>query len=129
MAMSRTRDPFTQETVVPFPNGVDAMDAAGQVIFNIVQRAAIRAEQNLQHARGMAHRYSLQLLAAQERIAELEKEIGQSREKIAQAEQWMQRIGALVEQRFLASDDIQSNQAPTHAVGSQDYASKRRYNL
>lgn len=107
--MSRANDPFQRETVVPFPNGVDALDATGQAIYSIIQRAANKAETDLQHAQNAAHRLSMQLLEAEERISSLEAEISQSREKLSQAEHWMQRIGALVEQRFFTSEQAQSN--------------------
>ena len=126
--MSRTHDSFQQESVVPFPNGGDALDATGQAIFSIIQRAANKVEQDVKHAQGTAHRLSMQLLEAQERIASLEAEIGQSREKLSQAEHWMQRIGALVEQRFLSSGHTQSNSPPAAPRHPQDYASKRVFN-
>jgi multidrug resistance efflux pump len=126
--MSRGQDPFSQETVVPFPNDGDTLDVTGQAIFTIIQRAANKAEQDVRHAQGATHRLTTQLLAAQERIAALEAEIGQSREKVSQAEHWMQRIGALVEQRFFTSENAQSNQQPARAVHPQDYAARRQYN-
>jgi multidrug resistance efflux pump len=125
--MSRNQDSFSQETVVPFPNDGDTLDAAGQAIFTIIQRAANKAELDVRQAQGATQRLTNQLLSAQERIVALEAEIGQSREKIAQAEHWMQRIGALVEQRFFSSEHTQSNQ-PARAVHPQDYAPRRQYN-
>jgi multidrug resistance efflux pump len=125
--MARNHDPFSQETVVPFPNDGDSLDATGQAIFTIIQRAANKAEQDVRHAQGATQRLTSQLLAAQERIAALEAEIGQSREKVAQAEHWMQRIGALVEQRFFNSETAQSNQPPARPVNPPDYA-RRQYN-
>jgi multidrug resistance efflux pump len=126
--MSRGQDPFSQETVVPFPNDGDTLDVTGQAIFTIIQRAANKAEQDVRHAHGATQRLTNQLLAAQDRITALEAEIGQSREKVAQAEHWMQRIGALVEQRFFTSENIQSNQPPASPVHPQGYATRRQYN-
>lgn len=126
--MSRNHDPFSQETVVPFPNAGDTLEATGQAVFTIIQRAANKAEQDVRHAHGATQRLTNQLLAAQERIAALESEIGQSREKLSQAEHWMQRIGALVEQRFFTSESTQANQQAARAVHPQDYAARRQYN-
>src|SRR5215203_7300638 len=50
-----------------------------RLFFSLVHRAAARPEENTQHALGMAHKFSLQLLEAQERIATLEAEVGCSR--------------------------------------------------
>jgi hypothetical protein len=36
--MSRGQDPFSQETVVPFPNDGDTLDVTGQAIFTISAR-------------------------------------------------------------------------------------------
>ena len=126
--MARNQDTFSQDTVVPFPSDVDTLDATGQAIFTIIQRAANKAEQDARHAQGSSHRLTTQLLAAQERIAMLEAEIGQSREKVAQAEHWMQRIGDLVEQRFFTSEPTQSNQPSARAAQPQDYTTRRQYN-
>ena len=125
--MAHARSTIVQETVVPFPT-VAAMDAAGQAIFNIVQQAATKAEQDLQQARGAAQMLSLQLLVAEERIVALEAEIAQLREKLTQAEQWMQRIGALVEERFLTPDEAPTPQQPARPLDPQEYASKRMFN-
>ena len=83
---ARPRDPFATETIVPFPAGGDPLEAAGPTVFSLVHRAA-RAEENTQHALGMAHKFSLQLLEAQERIATLEAEVGCSREQVYRAQQ------------------------------------------
>ena len=110
--MARGPRPYGAETVVPFPNGGDALDSAGQTIFTLVQRAAAKAEEDAQHGLAMAHKLSLQLLEAQERIVALEAEVGRSRDQVYRAEQWMQRIAALVEQRFLNGDRPQTSQRP-----------------
>ena len=83
---ARPRDQFATETIGPFPAGGDPLEAAGQTVFSLVHRAA-RAEENTQHALGMAHKFSLQLLEAQERIATLEAEVGCSREQVYRAQQ------------------------------------------
>jgi hypothetical protein len=40
----------------------------------------------------------------------------------------MQRIGALVEQRFFTAESTQANQQTARAVHPQDYAARRQYN-
>jgi hypothetical protein len=70
------------ETVVPFapksavPDDTDQLDQAGQTILKLLHKAAGVAEANSKHALDMAQKLSHQLRAAEDRIAELEAEVG-----------------------------------------------------
>ena len=63
------------------------------------------AEANSKHALDMAQKLSHQLRAAENRIAELEAEVGIYQEKADRAEQWLHKVYTEIEDRFLRQDD------------------------
>ena len=83
------------------PDGIDQVDKAGQTILGLLHKAAGVAEANSQHALDKAQKLSHQLRAAEDRIAELEAEVGMYREKADRAEQWLHRVYTEIEDRFL----------------------------
>ena len=101
------------ELVIPFipaarstaPDGIDQVDKAGQTILGLLHKAAGVAEANSQHALDMAQKLSQQLRAAEDRIAELEAEVGMYQDKADRAEQWLHRVYTEIEDRFLRQDD------------------------
>ncbi len=109
---SQARGEYESESVIPFaptaksaaPANVD-LDKAGQTILGLLHKAAGVAEANSQHALGMAQKLSHQLRAAEDRIAELEAEVGMYQEKADRAEQWLHRVYTEIEDRFLRQDD------------------------
>jgi hypothetical protein len=52
----------------------------------------------------MAQKLSHQLRAAEDRIAELEAEVGIYRDKADRAEQWLHKVYTEIEDRFLRQD-------------------------
>ncbi len=110
---SQARGDYGAESVIPFtpaaktaaPDGVDQVDRAGQTILGLLHKAAGVAEANSQHALEMAQKLSHQLRAAEDRIAELEAEVGMYQEKADRAEQWLHRVYTEIEDRFLRQDD------------------------
>jgi hypothetical protein len=109
---SQTRDD-NSDSIIPFaraagsaaPDGIDQVDKAGQTILGLLHKAAGVAEANSQHALDMAQKLSHQLRAAEDRIAELEAEVGMYRDKVERAEQWLHRVYTEIEDRFLRQDD------------------------
>ena len=101
------------DSVIPFApaarsagaDGVDQVDKAGQTILGLLHKAAGVAEANSQHAFDLAQKISHQLRAAEDRIAELEAEVGMYQEKAERAEQWLHRVYTEIEDRFLRRDD------------------------
>ena len=63
------------------------------------------AEANSQHALDMAQKLSHQLRGAEDRIAELEAEVGIYRDKADRAEQWLHKVYTEIEDRFLRQDN------------------------
>ena len=79
----------------------DQLDAAGQTILKLLHKAAGVAEANSQQALAMAQKLSHQLRTAEDRIAELEAEIGIYREKSERAEQWLHKVYTEIEERLI----------------------------
>ena len=97
--------PFTLAARSAGAEGVDQIDKAGQTILGLLHKAAGVAEANSQHALDIAQKISHQLRAAEDRIAELEAEVGMYQEKADRAEQWLHRVYTEIEDRFLRQDD------------------------
>lgn len=108
------------EAVIPFAptrkassaTNNDSLDQAGQSVMGMLQHAAAVAKENCQHAVDVAHKLSLQLRAAEDRIKDLESDIGYYQERAARAEQWLLRISRDIEQRFLDANGNRQHQAP-----------------
>jgi len=67
----------------------------------------------------MAQKLSHQLRAAEDRIAELEAEVGIYQDKADRAEQWLHKVYTEIEDRFLRQDDGRRGRtgAPQRAPG------------
>src|SRR5262249_1465270 len=88
----------TPEQVVKFeakarPRPYDTpLEEVGQAIVAKIQRAAELANENCDRAMGLAHKLSMELRAAEDRINQLESETQLFRERAARAEGWLQTI-------------------------------------
>ena len=80
------------------------LDTAGQSILQLLHKAADFAEQNSRHAVDTAQRLSQQLRASEQRIAELEAEVQAYQQRADRAEQWLHKVHAEIESRFLRND-------------------------
>jgi regulator of sigma D len=93
--------------VIPFAptdKGNDQLDKAGHSILNLLHRAAGVAEKNSQQALDLAQKLSHQLHAAAQRIADLEAEAETHRDRAERAEQWLHKVYAEIEERFLRQE-------------------------
>ena len=110
---SQARSEYDPESVIQFasaakkaaPDRADQLDTAGQTILGLLHKAAGVAEANSQHALEMAQKLSHQLREAEDRIAELEAEVGVYQERADRAEQWLHKVYTEIEDRFLRQDD------------------------
>ena len=84
------------------PNDGDQLDSAGRAILNLLHKAAGAAEANSRQALETAQRLSSQLRAAEDRIAELEAEVQQDRERAGRAENWLRKISVEIEDRLIS---------------------------
>jgi hypothetical protein len=119
------------DTVVPFapfqgsdPAPGDPLDTAGQTILDLLHRAAGMAEENSQHALGLAHKLSLQLRAAEDRIKDLEADARHYQMQADRAEKWLHQISLEIEERFFKGIDPRAAQLPPRPAGPQAYARK-----
>jgi hypothetical protein len=104
-----TRSSSSHEVIIipfaPVPVSVrddaDQLDQAGQSILQLLDSAASVAEENSQRTLNMAQKLSYHLHAAEDRIAELEAEAATYQQRAERAEQWLHRVYAEIEDRFL----------------------------
>jgi len=98
----------TPEQVVKFepkgrPRTSDIpIDEAGQAIIAKIQRAAELANENCDRAMRLAHKLSMELRAAEDRINQLESEAQLFRDRAARAEGWLQTIQKEIEEKLIA---------------------------
>jgi ABC-type transporter Mla subunit MlaD len=76
-------------------------DSVGQAILSFLHTASNEAETNIQQALDTAQKLSIQLQAAQDRIADLEEVVRLYREKADRAENWLNRISIEIEDRLI----------------------------
>jgi hypothetical protein len=102
-AISRGRDGAAS-------NDAGQLDSAGQAILKLLHKAADTAEANSRHALETAQKLSSQLHAAQDRIAELEGEVEQYRERAARAEEWLRKISMEIQDRLINAPEEKRRQ-------------------
>ena len=73
------------------------LDSAGQAILKLLHKAAGAAEANSRQALETAQRLASQLQAGEDRIAELEAQVQQYRDRADRAEEWLSKISTEIE--------------------------------
>jgi hypothetical protein len=98
----------TPEQVLEFvpkewPNSYGAqVEEVGQAIVEKIQRAADLSNENCDRAMALAHKLSMQLRAAEDRINQLQAEAELFRDRAARAERWLQTIQKEIEKKLIA---------------------------
>ena len=98
----------TPEQVLNFvpkewPNSYGAqVEEVGQAIVTNIQRAADLSNENCDRALALAHKLSMQLRTAEDRISQLEAEVELFRDRAARAERWLQTIQNEIEEKLIA---------------------------
>jgi hypothetical protein len=77
------------------------LDKAGQSILRLLHKAAGVTEQKNRYTLEMAQKLSHQVHAAETRFAGLQAEVEICRERAERAEQWLRKVYAEIENRFL----------------------------
>jgi len=98
----------TVKKVVPFAPAKDraadaesgTVDRSGQAIVGLLQQAAGAAKENCERAMDVAHKLSMQLSAAEDRIKELENDIHHYHDRALRSERWLARIYKEIEEKF-----------------------------
>jgi hypothetical protein len=96
--------PFARATGGSAPNA-DQLDQAGHSILQLLHKAAGVAEENSRRALDTAQKLSDQLHDAEDRIAELEAEVMEHRNRAERAEQWLHRVYTEIQDRFLPQNE------------------------
>ena len=80
----------------------EPIDRAGHAVIALLQKAADIAEENIERAMTVAHRLSLELRTAEDRIRELEGEVEHLESRATRAEQWLGAIKKEIEDTLIA---------------------------
>ncbi|SRR6266508_482921 len=86
----------------PPRNDGDPLDQSGQAIVALLQQAANLSNDNCDRAMGLAHKLSIQLRAAEDRINQLQAEVEQFQDRAARAEKWLFRIYKEIEEKLIS---------------------------
>ena len=78
------------------------VEEAGEAIVAKIQRAAELANETCDRAMKLAHKLSMDLRAAEDRINQLEAEVQLFRDRSARAEGWLQTIYKEIEEKLIA---------------------------
>ena len=78
------------------------VEEAGEAIIAKIQKAADLSNENCDRAMKLAHKLSMQLRAAEERINQLEAEVELFRDRASRAERWLQTIQKEIEEKLIA---------------------------
>jgi exonuclease VII small subunit len=93
----------------------DPTDEAGQALVALLQQAADLSNDNCERAMMLAHKLSLDLRAAEDRIKELQGAVDHYEKRAVRAEQWLQRILKEVEEKLIVPmTATRREQAPFH---------------
>ena len=98
-------------SIVAFPSKEDELDKAGQAACELVRKAADEGERQTQRALALAHKLSLELRAAEDRVTALEAEIKHYRIRADRAEKWIHRVALEIQQTFFAPNKNASETA------------------
>jgi len=107
VAMSEHRAE-TPEQVLKFvtkewPNSHGAhVEGVGLAIVTKIHRSAELSNENCDRALTLAHKLSMQLRTAEDRISQLEAEVEHFRDRAARAERWLQTIQNEIEEKLIA---------------------------
>jgi chromosome segregation ATPase len=98
----------TPEQVIKFapkvgPRSYDTLvEEAGEAIIAKIQKAADLSNENCDRAMTLAHKLSMQLRAAEDRVNQLEAEVELLRDRAVRAERWLQTIQKEIEEKLIA---------------------------
>src|SRR5262245_20471891 len=85
------------------PRGeIEPIDQAGHALIDLLREAANISRESVERAMTVAHRVSLELRSAEDRIKELEGEIERLESRATRAEQWLGTIKKEIEETLIA---------------------------
>jgi cell fate (sporulation/competence/biofilm development) regulator YmcA (YheA/YmcA/DUF963 family) len=77
------------------------VEEAGEAIIAKLQKAADLSNENCDRAMALAHKVSMELRAAEDRINQLEAEVERFRHRAVRAEYWLQTIQKEIEEKLI----------------------------
>jgi chromosome segregation ATPase len=85
------------------PRGeLELIDQAGRAVIGLLKEAADISKEDIERAMTVAHRLSLELRTAEDRIRELEGEVERLESRATRAEQWLGTIKKEIEDTLIA---------------------------
>jgi hypothetical protein len=90
----------------------EAVDQTGRAAIALLKEAANVSKENVERALTVAHKLSMELRAAQDRIDQLEAEIKSVESRAARAEQWLQVIKKEIEEKLIAPMEANRPELP-----------------
>ena len=95
-------------------DGSDPIDQAGQAVVATLREAANISKENVDRAMALAHKLSMQLRAAEDRIAQLQGEVEQLQSRAILAERWLETIKKEIQDKLIAP--MEANRRPESPV-------------
>ncbi|HEY7297734.1 MAG TPA: hypothetical protein VH684_07340 [Xanthobacteraceae bacterium] len=92
--------------------GSDPIDQAGQAVMAALREAANVSKGNLDRAMTLAHRLSMQLRAAEDRISQVQAEVELLRSRATRAEQWLETIKEEIQDNLIAPMEVNRPESP-----------------
>ena len=93
-------------------NGSHPADRAGHAIVARLQEAASISNENCDRAMTLAHKLSVQLRAAEDRIAQLQREVEGLQSCATHAERWLDTIKREIEDNLIAPMEANRPELP-----------------
>ena len=95
----------------PKPKGEgEPIDQSALAVVALIQEAANTSKENIERAMTVAHRLSLELRTAEDRIKELEAEVERLEGRATRAEQWLGAIKKEIEDKLIAPMEANRSQ-------------------
>jgi uncharacterized protein YlxW (UPF0749 family) len=115
VAMDENGADTPEQVLVPKerPRGYTPLvEEVGEAIVAKIQMAADLSNENCDRAMALAHKLSMQLRAAEDRINQLQAEVELFRDRAARAERWLQTIQKEIEERLIAPRSVSGESQP-----------------
>ena len=91
---------------------IEPIDQAGRALLALLGEAANISKENVDRAMTLAHKVSMDLRAAEDRISQLEAEIERLESRATRAEQWLEMIKNEIEVKLIAPMEANRPELP-----------------
>ena len=90
----------------------DPLDQAGHALIAVVREAASISIENVERSMTLAHKLSIQLRAAEDRIAQLQSEVERLQNRASRAERWLETIKKEIHDKLIAPMEANRPELP-----------------